>query len=139
MHGIVPASGDIQELQALARKLTDDGRGFDAAIECAGHERALANCIETVKPTGTVVQVGLFVDVPRVNTFKISEKMLRYQGSWGFPMTIGPRVVSLIEAGKLPVERIVTGHVPLARAVTSGFDALIAPGNKNLKILIDVA
>lgn len=138
LPGLVPASGDLRDLQELARKLTDDGRGFDAAIECAGHEKALANCIESVKPTGTVVQVGLFLEVPRVNAFRISEKMLRYQGSWGFPMTIGPRVVALIEAGKLPVEKIVTGHVPLAKAITGGFDALIAPGNRNLKILIDV-
>jgi len=136
--GIRPCSGATDELQALMAALTDEGRGFDAAIECAGHEKALDGCIETVKPTGTIVQVGLFVKVPRINAFRISEKMLRYQGSWGFPITIGPRVVALIEAGKLPVEKIVTGRVPLAHAVPQGFDPLITPGNENLKIMVEV-
>jgi (R,R)-butanediol dehydrogenase/meso-butanediol dehydrogenase/diacetyl reductase len=136
--GIRPCSGAPADLKVLVESLTDEGRGFDAAIECAGHEKALDGCIESVKPTGTVVQVGLFVNVPRVNAFRISEKMVRYQGSWGFPITIGSRVVALIEAGRLPVERIVTGRVPLARAVQEGFDPLIAPGNANLKIMVDI-
>lgn len=139
VRGISPSSGNLQELKELARKLTDDGRGFDAAIECAGHEKALESCIEVVKPTGTIVQVGLFVSVPRVNAFRISEKMIRYQGSWGFPITIGPRVVSLIEAGRLPVEKIVTQRVALDHAVARGFEPLISPGNENLKILIRVS
>jgi (R,R)-butanediol dehydrogenase/meso-butanediol dehydrogenase/diacetyl reductase len=137
--GIHPCTGNLEDLKALVKKLTDEGRGFDAAIECAGHEKALESCIEMVKPTGTIVQVGLFVAVPRVNAFRISQKMLRYQGSWGFPITIGPRVVALIEAGRLPVERIITSRIPLDRAMPDGFDTLVTPGNRSLKILIEVS
>lgn len=138
MPGIHPCDGSPAALEAMVARLTDDGRGFDAAFECAGHEKALDSCIEAVKPTGTVVQLGLFVSPPRVNAFRISEKAVRYQGSWGFPITIGPRVVALIEAGRLPLERIVTRSIPLDRAVADGFDELIRPGNENLKILLEV-
>ncbi len=139
VSGIQPSSGALDELKSLVASLTEEGRGFDAAIECAGHEKALDGCIESVKPTGTVVQVGLFVNVPRINAFRISEKMLRYQGSWGFPITIGPRVVALIEAGRFPVERIVTNRVPLMQAVARGFDPLVTAGNKDLKILVEIS
>ncbi|TPE45694.1 zinc-binding dehydrogenase [Amaricoccus solimangrovi] len=98
LPGITVCDGGPDALADLVATLTDDGRGFDAPFECAGHERALDSCVETVKPTGAVIQVGLFVSAPRVNVFRISEKALRYQGSWGFPITIGQRVVALIEA-----------------------------------------
>ncbi len=137
--GIHPSNGSREDLMALASQLTDEGRGFDAAFECAGQEKALDSCIDQVKPTGAVVQVGLFVNPPKINAFKISEKMIRYQGSWGFPITIGSRVVALIEAGRLPVERIVTSHVALNDAVEGGFRALLSPNNPHLKIIVDLA
>lgn len=137
--GIHPSSGSREDLNTLASRLTDEGRGFDAAFECAGHERALESCIDQVKPTGAIVQVGLFVNPPKINAFRISEKMIRYQGSWGFPITLGSRVVSLIEAGRLPVERIVTSHVALSDAVESGFKELLSPNSTHLKVIVDLA
>lgn len=53
-----------------------------------------------VRRLGTVVQVGLFVKTARVDMFKVSEKALKIAGNWGFPITIGARVVNLIASGK---------------------------------------
>lgn len=130
--------GTPAELHAAIQKKTDGGLGVDVAFECAGHEAALALCIDEVKRTGSVVQVGLFVKTPAVDMFKVCEKALRVVGSWGFPITIGPRVVELVASGRMPVELIVSGRVPLDDAVTAGFDELKKPGNDKLKILVKV-
>ena len=84
-------------------------------------------------------QVGLFVAPPKVDMFKLCEKGLHLVGCWGNDITLGPRLVAMIASGKFPVEQIITGRVSLDDAVVKGFDALTAPGNDHLKILINVA
>ncbi|MCB8883573.1 alcohol dehydrogenase catalytic domain-containing protein [Acidisoma cellulosilytica] len=117
---------------------TAAGIGVDIAIECAGHRDALALCLDKVRRDGTIVQVGLFVKEPTFDMYKLCEKAVRLIGNWGNPITIGPRVVELIASGLYPVEMIISGQVPLAEAVTEGFDVLCRPGNDKLKILVAV-
>src|SRR5919201_1885466 len=52
---IDPTSGAAVE---AVRELTD-GLGADAAVECAGNERALNLCIDATRSAGTVAQTGL--------------------------------------------------------------------------------
>jgi len=134
LHG-----GSADELIRAIEAGTESGVGVDASIECAGHPAALDLCIRATKRTGTIAQVGLFVDKPQVDMFKVCEKGLRLVGCWGNDITLGPRLVGMIASGKFPVERIITGRVSLDDSVSKGFDALTAPGNDHLKILINVA
>jgi len=131
--------GDSPEdlLAAIAAE-TDSGVGVDASIECAGHHAALDLCITATKRTGTIAQVGLFVERPQVDMFKLCEKGIRLIGCWGNDITLGNRLVALIASGKFPVEQIITGRVSLADAVGKGFDALTQRGNDHLKILINM-
>ena len=139
LGGLTVLGGAAAEVLEAVRSQSDSGVGVDAAIECAGHQAALDLCIDAVKRTGIVAQVGLFVDTPKVDMFKLCEKGIRLVGCWGNDITLGPRLVGMIASGRFPVERIVTGRVRLADAVTGGFDELAKPGNDHLKILIDVA
>ena len=127
------------ELMEAVRSQTDSGVGVDSAIECAGHHAAFDLCLNAVKRTGTIAQVGLFVGKPAVDLFKLCEKGVHLAGCWGNDITLGPRLVDLIAGGKFPVEKIITGRVSLANAVVKGFDELTKPGNSHLKILIKVA
>jgi (R,R)-butanediol dehydrogenase/meso-butanediol dehydrogenase/diacetyl reductase len=136
--GLEVYGSSADELHAAIRESTDSGVGVDCAIECAGHPAALSTCIDVVKRTGTIAQVGLFVESPRVDMFKICEKGVRIVGCWGNDITLGPRLVGLIGRGLFPVEKIITGRVSLESAVTEGFDALTAPGNDHLKILVEM-
>jgi (R,R)-butanediol dehydrogenase/meso-butanediol dehydrogenase/diacetyl reductase len=136
--GGIRVFGERDALMAALAAETDSGIGVDVAIECAGHEAALGLCIEAVKRTGTIAQVGLFVEPPRVDMFKVSEKGIRVIGCWGNDITIGPRLVGLIASGRFPVEKVITGRVTLDTAVAEGFDVLTKPGNDHLKILIAV-
>ncbi|MBX3567898.1 MAG: alcohol dehydrogenase catalytic domain-containing protein [Rhizobiaceae bacterium] len=116
--------------------MTEEGLGVDVAIECAGHERALADCIRLARRGGTVVQVGIFVDAPRVDMRLLVSKAVTLTTSWGFPITIGPRVVQMIASGQLQPEKIVTGRVRLSDAIAKGFDELARPDHDHLKVLI---
>lgn len=118
---------------------TEEGLGVDVAIECAGNERALADCIRLVRRGGTVVQVGIFVDPPRVDMRLLVSKAVTLTTSWGFPITIGPRVVQMIAVGQVQPEKIITGRVTMADAIVRGFDVLVRPDQDHLKVLIAVA
>ena len=118
---------------------TEEGLGVDVAVECAGNERALADCIRLVRRGGTVVQVGIFVDPPRVDMRLLVSKAVTLTTSWGFPITIGPRVVQMIAAGQVRPEKIITGRVTMADAIARGFDVLARPDQDHLKVLIAVA
>ena len=134
--GGIRVFGDSEALRADIAENTDNGVGVDFAIECAGHEAALGLCVEAVKRTGTIAQVGLFVSRPTVDMYRICEKGIRLVGCWGNDITAGQRVVAMIASGRFPVEKVITGRVSLEDAVSSGFDVLTKRGNDHLKILI---
>jgi (R,R)-butanediol dehydrogenase/meso-butanediol dehydrogenase/diacetyl reductase len=138
-EGLSVFGGSQDEIKDAIREATDSGVGVDAAIECAGHHTALDLCIDMVKRTGTIAQVGLFVGKPQVDMFKLCEKGVRLVGCWGNDITLGPRLVDLIAGGNFPVEKIITGRVTLGDAIAKGFDELTKPGSSHLKILIKVA
>ena len=48
-------------------------------------------------------------------------------------------LIRLISSGLLPAKKIVTKKITLDRAISQGFDALLAPGGEQIKILIDLA
>ena len=53
-----------EDVPRRLRDLTEVG--VDVAIECVGHERSLATCLESVKRQGVVVQIGLPTTATRI-------------------------------------------------------------------------
>ena len=115
---------------------TEAGQGVDAAIECVGHDRALATCMQSVRKRGTVVQVGLSTAPGQFDISLLVTKDISLEGSWCYPLTLWPRVISLVASGKLPVEKILSAKVGLDEAVAKGFDVLTRPSSDKLKILV---
>jgi (R,R)-butanediol dehydrogenase/meso-butanediol dehydrogenase/diacetyl reductase len=113
--------------------------GVDVAIECAGNENSLAVCLRSVRRQGTVVQVGLPTATCNVDLQLLVIKDATLRGSFCYPIYSWPRVIGLIAAGKLPVEKTISSLVSLDAAVPDGFEVLIAPGTDRLKILIQPA
>ena len=58
------------------------------------------------------------------------------RGAWAYPTHYWPRVIQLIASGALAASKIVTAKIRLDDAVAEGFDALLDPSGKHLKILI---
>ena len=66
-------------------------------------------------------------------------KDITLPGSFCYPFYLWPRVIGLIDARKLPVEKAISSSVSLDAAVPDGFELLTAPGTDRLKILVQPA
>jgi len=123
----------------VVRSETEGGVGCDIAIECVGNEHALKNCADAVRKQGVVVQTGLHPHENPLNWFDVTFKDIDVRGSWAYPTHYWPRVARLIASGQIPALRIVTKFVSLSEAVEEGFDQLLDPAGRHLKILIDLS
>ena len=123
----------------VARDQTEDGVGLDVALECVGAEASLNTCVDVVRRQGTVVQVGLHIRRASIDAMQWALKDITLEATWCYPTTIWPRVASMISAGILPVEKIVTSRIAAQDVVSSGFDALLNPGGQEMKVLVDMA
>jgi len=126
-----PSSVDV----AGELKERTDGLGVDVAIECAGFGPAFNTCVAAVRRQGTVVQVGLHVRPCEVDPMLWALNDLTILGSWCYGVNDWPRVAAQIAAGRLPVERVVTGHLAIEDA-ESGFERLTTDSPQDMKLLI---
>ena len=118
---------------------TEEGVGVDVALECVGLEASLNGCAKAVRRRGTVVQVGLHMRPAAVDAMLWALKDITLQATWCYPTTIWPRIAGMIAAGLYPVERIVTSTVEPEEVVEKGFEELLDPSGRNMKILVHVS
>ncbi|KQQ86203.1 2,3-butanediol dehydrogenase [Aureimonas sp. Leaf324] len=129
-----PTAGD--DILATIRAATEDGVGVDVALECVGAEASLNLCAEAVRRRGTVVQVGLHTKRAAIDAMLWALKDITLEATWCYPTTIWPRVATMIASGRFPVERIVTATIRPEEVVDKGFEALLDPTGRNMKILV---
>ena len=125
-----------QDVAALIREQTEGKAGADVAMECSGNDKGLLTCLQSVRRQGTIVQVGLPTAVGTLDMHLLVTKDIHLLGSWCYPVTSWPRVIGLIAAGRLPVEKVVTSKITLEEAVPKGFEVLTSKENRDLKVLI---
>jgi Zn-dependent alcohol dehydrogenase len=120
---VIPAGEGVVE---AVREAT--GGGADHAVETVGSAAVLAQAYEATRRGGTTVTVGLphpkqMLSIPAVSLVA-EERILRgsYLGSC-VPARDIPRFVALHQAGRLPVERLLTHRIALDE-VNAGFDRL---------------
>lgn len=130
---IDPASTNVSE---FVRDNTFEGLGCGASVECAGHPTAIADCLSSVRSSGTVVLVGLTNAKVELSPFDLIVQNIRLQGSLCYPTTLWPRIYSMIENGRLPVDELVDGEIGLEGLVKHGFEPLLNPGGSMMKILV---
>jgi (R,R)-butanediol dehydrogenase / meso-butanediol dehydrogenase / diacetyl reductase len=86
-----------------------------------------------------VVQVGLQTQPVTLNLLPLTFGDIILRGSICYPCDSWPKVMNVIASGVFPLERIVTGIVPLEEAITQGFDRLLDPQGTELKVVLDVS
>ncbi|WP_294640227.1 2,3-butanediol dehydrogenase [uncultured Aureimonas sp.] len=131
-----PRSGE--DIPAAIRAATEDGVGVDVALECVGAEASLNLCVDAVRRRGTVVQVGLHIRRASVDAMLWALKDITVEATWCYPTDIWPRVAAMIESGSFPVEKIVTATIRPDEVVDKGFEALLDPTGRNMKILVEM-
>jgi (R,R)-butanediol dehydrogenase/meso-butanediol dehydrogenase/diacetyl reductase len=130
-----PRSDDVI---GFLRENTEEGVGVDSAIECSGNEAALNTCIRAVRNRGTVAQVGLHVKKALVEPHLWTLKDITIEATWCYPVTMWPRVIAMVQKGKLPVEKIVTGRIGADDVVDKGFRPLLDPSGNQMKVMVTV-
>jgi (R,R)-butanediol dehydrogenase/meso-butanediol dehydrogenase/diacetyl reductase len=135
---VVTINPKEQNVGDIVRAATEGGVGVDVALECVGNTLALQSCVDAVRKQGVVVQVGLHAGEAPINWFTVVFKDIDIRGSWAYPGQLWPRVMRLIASGQIPARKVVTKTVSLDKAITEGFDALLDPAGKHIKILIDL-
>ena len=136
--GVVPVNPDQDDVAEVARRHSEGGAGVDAALECVGAEASLNACAKAVRRQGVVVQVGLHTRLAQVDPMLWALKDISIEATWCYPVQIWPRIVAMIESGSFPVEKVVTAEIAMADVVGKGFEALLDPSGRDLKILVRV-
>jgi alcohol dehydrogenase len=121
-HAVHGGEGVVEAVRAAT-----DG-GAEKVIETAGHEVVLANAYASTRRGGITVTVGLpdpsrMLSIPAVSLVA-EERTLKgsYLGS-SVPERDIPRFIALYQAGRLPVDRLLTHHLALEE-INTGFDRL---------------
>jgi alcohol dehydrogenase len=121
-HAVSAGDTAVAEIREVTRG------GAEYVFESVGSEAVLAQAYAATRRGGTTVATGLphpskMFSVPAVSLVA-EERVVRgsYMGS-AVPLRDLPRFVALYQAGKLPVDRLLTHRLTLAQ-VNEGFDRL---------------
>jgi (R,R)-butanediol dehydrogenase/meso-butanediol dehydrogenase/diacetyl reductase len=130
-----PAKDDVAK---FIKENTEEGVGVDVAIECVGLEASLNTCAASVRRQGRVVQTGLHMKPASIDAMLWALKDITLEATWCYPVQIWPRIIRMVEAGLLPVEKICTAQIKPDDVVKKGFDALLDKSVNHMKILVEV-
>lgn len=135
-HVVSPKTTDIAE---YVRQNSVGGHGAHAVFECAGHPSAFATAVEAVRGRGTIVNVAIY-ETPTLE-FPNANKLNRYQitliGSNIYYREEFQEVIDAIADQKMKKpEAMITGRVPLEKAIEDGFRPLLDGVEGHIKILV---
>ena len=126
---------NIAEQDAVAAvMLMTDGYGADVYLEGTGHPSAVVQGLSLLRKLGRFVEYSVFKDDVTVDWSIISDdKELDVLGAHLGPHC-WPAAVSMIESGRLPMDRICTHQLPVSQ-FKEGLD-LVADGGSSIKVTL---
>ena len=107
--------GATDVVDARTARVADLPRPPDVLLECSGHPAATAEAIRALAPAARAVLVGMGGDELLLPLSVVQERELevtgtfRYAGTW-------PTAIALVAAGRVDLDRLVTGTYTLDQA-----------------------
>jgi L-iditol 2-dehydrogenase len=107
--------GATEVVDARTAHVTDLPRPPEVLLECSGHPAATAEAIRALDRAGRAVLVGMGGDELALPLSVVQERELevtgtfRYAGTW-------PTAIALVAAGRIDLDRLVTGSYRLDQA-----------------------
>lgn len=117
------------------KELTD-GNGFDVTIEAVGLPSTFQNCIDACCFGGRMVLIGVGKKNLDFNFTLIQKKELNIFGSRNALKKDFLELIELVNAGKVPLEKVITNVYPFDEAEKAFYDFAHNPGNM-LKVMFD--
>ena len=124
-----------QEPLAEAARREFGGEGFEVGAEAAGAESSLAALVGAVGKGGTILSIGVFEALPKVDMAIVCEHELTVKGSMMYRHEDFEQAVKWIADGKVQVEPLVTRHFPFAE-YAEAYRFIDAEGERSMKVMI---
>ena len=128
-------AGDEPLADASARCF--GGGKFEVAFDCAGVGATIAAAVENVAKGGTIVVVAVFAGKPPVELALVQDRELNIRGTLMYQRRDYERAVTLIAAGELATDPLVSQHFPLVD-YAAAYEAIEHAGDRVMKIMIDL-
>jgi L-idonate 5-dehydrogenase len=116
-------------------RYSPDKGSFDVLLECSGNQRALRDGMETMRPRGVIVQLGLGGDVS-ISQNMVVAKELDIRGSFRFHAEFA-LAVQIINQRRIDFTPVITRTFAMQQA-NEAF-ALASDRKRAMKVLIDFA
>lgn len=107
--------GATEVVDARERSVTALARAPEMLIECSGHPPAIADGIRSLARAGRAVLVGMGGDEVALPLSVVQERELEVTGTFRYANT-WPTAIALVQAGRVELDRLVTGSYPLELA-----------------------
>jgi len=104
--------GAIATVDPRSASLDDLSKAPDVLLECSGFPPAIADGIRALDGAGRAVLVGMGGDEVPLPLARIQERELTVTGTFRYANT-WPTAISLVAAGRVDLDRLVTGHYGL--------------------------
>ncbi|MEK6609546.1 MAG: zinc-binding dehydrogenase [Gemmatimonadota bacterium] len=118
-HAINPATAERVDKQV--RTLTDGG--VDVAFEAVGTPKTIDLAFSLIRKGGRLCVIGFASEPVTINAGKVMFYELEICGSLGCGGGEYPEIVALVESGRIDLEPIVSGTLPLGE-INEGFDRM---------------
>jgi 2-desacetyl-2-hydroxyethyl bacteriochlorophyllide A dehydrogenase len=107
----------------------------DVVFECAGNPAAPQLAAELVRSRGIVVLMGVLEEPVEISQLLLMIKEAQMRASFAYRRGEFAEAIELLEAGRLPADRLITHTAPLERAQAM-FERLEDPTTEDIKILL---
>ena len=129
-HTINPLKDDVRKKVMEITK----NKGVDVAIECSGMEEAQVECLDTVKPLGKVVFLGIKSESTAINVLRhFVLKEITVIGSWASRPNEHPEIIEIIQL-ELPARSLITHKFKIDDA-SAAFKTFFS--GKSVKVMIN--
>ena len=112
---------EVERIDKHVRKLTDGG--VDVAFEAIGNPKTIRVAYSLLRRGGRLCVIGYSADEVTLSAAKLMYFELEVVGSLGCGAGEYPEIIGLVEAGRLRLDIIVSGCIPLDD-INDGFDRL---------------
>jgi len=121
--------------------LSSVGPGLaQVALECSGIQAGLDACLDAVAIGGTVIQTAMHTAPASIDLARsITRRDVTLRGVLCYSLTSWPLIISLINAGRMPVEEVLTSTIALDDLVQGGFERLSNSESGEVKIMIAIS
>ena len=112
-----------------------DGMGADIVFEAVGESPTARQSVDLAKIRGNIVWIGNSAKMVEIDMQKVVTTELNIQGSYGFTTETFKETLSLMNAGKLRAERIVSVKQPLSDGAAV-FEKMLREKDKHIKAIL---